>query len=114
MARAVAVRGRLELATDSLNEALAQWERFFFSERLRPGWVPIPSFKESGVRGRTIAGHALLWDGRILVYDDGVSRTPLASASRRARIRAADAMPALHRELTRDRGGSSLVPASGA
>lgn len=103
MARALTVKERLESATESLNGALAQWERFLSSERLRPGWVPIPPFKESGARGRTIAGHALLWDGRILVYDDGVSRTPLASASRRARIHAADVMPALHRELVRPR-----------
>lgn len=82
-------------ATDDLNDAVRRVEAVMRESRVRPGWVPIPLVPTND--------HALLWDGKNLIYDDGKNRTALLSSSRERRSIGAMTLLALAAELGRQR-----------
>lgn len=87
-------------AIDDLNDSLLDCEEVMRQRRIRPGWVPMTGRK----RGReTSQSCALVWDGGILLFDDGERALPLLKASKEIRLHAANYLTTLRDELLRPR-----------
>lgn len=95
--RAQVVRWQLEDATEDLNDSFRGIESALSEKGFKAAEIPIPPFEER--RSRVLSGHRLIWNGQRLIYDDGKTRIPLLNAPRAARIRAANALPDLARQL---------------